>query len=401
MIDADFLAATTLRLLSQGVPFHTPVVTPPQAVLAQAIGDVFWSTLEALEGTALRVRIYFAPLAAIGNSYGIVGLPEPRPYSASSLRTLAPAHGPEGGLLLVEDSNGDFTVRGLLGSLPFVPTAAPLWLCVEGRGPGSIRVSVGFEPLLDYTRGKVRELGGMAFDRTFAESLLMSVNLFPVSPPGRSWQIASALLDCAFEVERVGHGGALWLLPDESPMPSALKDTGVPIAMGRDSWDPYLEEWEMRTSTIRLLNPGCDGRHEFLQPAAQQWDVLRKRAVSRTIACLALVDGAIVVNGTPNVLAFGVICNKFEYPVAHIKRATDPAQPHRAVSASSADFGGSRHRSAIDFCSTHAPAGALVASHDGGLTVFAGLERGEVIGSRISTIRSSPNTTVAPSLSAT
>ncbi len=401
MIDAESLAATTLRLLSQGVPFLAPKVIPTQAILARVIGDVFWSTLEALEGTALRVRVYFAPPAAIGSSFGTVGLLEQHPFSASTVRALSPAHGPDGALLVVQEMNGELKVAGLLGTLPSVPAAAPLWLCVEGRGPGVIRVSVGFEPLLEYTRGNVRELGGMAFDRTFAEVLLMSVNLFPSSPPARPWNVAAALLDCAFAVERLGHGGALWLLPADSPIPRALNGAGVSISMSLDWWDPYREEWEWRTSTIRLLNPGCDGRHEFLQPAAQQWDLLRKRAVSGTIANLASVDGAILVDGSPNVLAFGVICNKFDQPAVDVKRANNPHQPHEGVSASPADFGGSRHRSAIDFCSTHAPAGALVASHDGGVTVFAGLRHGEVIGSRISTIGSTSQNSSTPSAPAT
>ena len=401
MIDAESLAATTLSLLSEGVPFLSPKVIPPQAILARVIADVFWSTLEALEGSALRVRIYFAPPAAIGYSSGTAGLLERYPYSAATLRALSPAHGPDGALLVVQESNGDLSVAGLLGTLPFVTTAAPLWLCVEGRGPGVIRVSVGFEPLLEFTRGNVRQLGGMAFDRTFAEVLLMSAHLFPPSPSVRPWQVASALLDCAFAIEGLGHGGALWLLPADCPVPGVLDGFGISISLGLDWWDPYREEWEMRTSTIRLLNPGCDGRHDFLQPAAQQWDLLRKRALTRTVANLASVDGAILVNGSPNVLAFGVICNKFDHPGVDVKRANNPAQCHEGVSVSSADFGGSRHRSAIDFCSSHAPAGALVASHDGGLTVFAALKNGEVLGSRISTIGSTSKKNAAPDASAT
>jgi hypothetical protein len=93
------------------------------------------------------------------------------------------------------------------------------------------------------------------------------------------------------------------------------------------------------------------------------------------------------MNGSPEVLAFGVICNTFT-PAAEVLRATDLSTPTTGEVVDPSVFGGSRHRSAIDFCSTYSPAGALVASHDGGLTVFASLKGGSVIGSQVSLIAS-------------
>jgi hypothetical protein len=161
--------------------------------------------------------------------------------------------------------------------------------------------------------------------------------------------------------------------------------------MRQDWWEAYREQWEMRTSLMRLLNSRCDQGHEFLQQAAQQWDFLRMDSLTRSIASLANVDGAIVMNGSPEVLAFSVICNKFRNPAVEIDRATNPSKPAEGTPVNASTFGGSRHRSAIDFCSSLAPAGAVVASHDGGLTVFAASTKGRVIGSRISMIPSSPD----------
>jgi hypothetical protein len=251
-----------------------------------------------------------------------------------------------------------------------------------------MRISTGFEPILEFTGGSIRQLGGMLFDRSSAEVLLMRARLFPAEPAGLDWHVSSAILDIAFAIERLGTGGALWILPAGSSLGGDLESRGKRIEMHARWWEPYKEMWERRTSTIRLLNPGCDQGHEFLQQAAQQWDLSRRHALARSISSLAKVDGAIVINGSPQVLAFGVICNDFSNPARKVLQSNNPSRPDIGDVVGVPKFGGSRHRSAIDFCSSHSPAGAVVASHDGGLTVFASLEKGRVIGSRVSLISS-------------
>lgn len=301
--------------------------------------------------------------------------------STRAIRQLSPAQAPDGALLVVEDPPGGLHIGGMLGNFPSVGGASPLWLCVESRGPGAVRVCVGSEPILEFTRGAVKQLGGMSFDRNAAEGLLMTARLFPTEPSGLAWHVASALLDIAQAIERHGAGGAVWILLAGRFLDGDLAGLGNPVGMSPDAWEPFREVWERRTLTIRLLNPGCDQGHEFLQAAAQEWDRLRMNSIAESISSLANVDGAIVTNGSPEVLAFGVICNRFSCPATEVR---DPKG--EVINASK--FGGSRHRSAIDFCSTYSPAGALVASHDGGLTVFASMDQGQVVGNQVSLISS-------------
>ena len=94
------------------------------------------------------------------------------------------------------------------------------------------------------------------------------------------------------------------------------------------------------------------------------------------------------MDGLPQLLEFGVIYNKFSRPATSVLRTIHPSRPLEGAVVDAAEFGGSRHRSAIDFCSSNHPAGSLVASHDGGLTAFASLKPGIVIGNRISLIPS-------------
>jgi hypothetical protein len=382
------VAQKVFSIVNQMHENRRPRVLPTETALSKVIEDVFWSSLDQYEGTPIRTRIFFAPRKALASGEGIIQLEERHPISQDTIRRLSPAHTADGALIAVEDATDGLNFEGLLCSFPTVARASPLWLGVETRSSGAVRISIGANPILEVTRGSITQLGGMSFDRTAAEVLLMSARLFPVEPTGLDWHISSALLDIAFAMENYGTGGALWILPTGSSISGDMEGLGNPIRMRDDSWEPYREMWESRTSTIRLLNPGCDQGHDFLWRAAQEWDFLRRYALTKSISSLAMVDGAIVINGSPEVLAFGVICNKFLAPATKVLRSNDPTQPFIGEEVNASEFGGSRHRSAIDFCSSHSPAAALVASHDGGLTVFASLEKGCVIGSRVSLIRS-------------
>ncbi len=271
--------------------------------------------------------------------------------------------------------------------------ARPLWLTVESRGPGVISIGTLGGPLVEFTRGSLKRVGGLSLDRTAAESLLMATQLFPPGPPqGLEWHIASLLVDAGRAIERWGAGGAIWILPAGKSLEGELDTLGHKVELDHDLWRPFREMWSMRTATTTLLNsPGGPSgpwllNNQWLQSATQEWDFLRQDAVLRTVSSLAGIDGAIVINGDPKLLAFGVICNKFRSPAKEVleARADGPGVP-----VTPSTFGGSRHRSAIDFCASCAPAAAIVASHDGGVTVFASKGEGCVTGSRVSLIESS------------
>ncbi|MFN0301096.1 MAG: putative sensor domain DACNV-containing protein [Burkholderiales bacterium] len=384
MIDSTAIAQKVLSIVDQMHELRRPRIVPSEGALRRILEDVFWSSVDQYEGNQIRARLFFAPRAALTGSGGIIRLAARHPISRDAIRRLSPAHSADGGLLVVEDAPDRVGIEGILGSFPSVVGASPLWLRVESRGPGTVRVSNGFEQILDVGPRGIKQLGGMSFNRTVAEVFLKSAGLFPTEPATLDWKVASALLDIGFAIEQHGTGGALWILPRGSSIGGELEGLGERIAMRAEWWEPYREMWEMRTSVVRLLNPGCGQNHEFLQQAAQEWDLLRRRALTTSISSLAKVDGAIVINGSPDVLAFGVICNKFREPATQVLRSTNPSRPYSGDAVDASEFGGSRHRSAIDFCSSFFPAGAVVASHDGGLTVFVSLEKGRVIGSQVS-----------------
>jgi hypothetical protein len=388
MIDSIAISHQVISILEQLADLRRPKITPSASALAQVIEKVFWASLDRYEGIPLRTRVFFTPRQALTSSSGIICFENRQAFSLTTIRQLSPALAAGGGLLVVEDERQALWIEGILGCSPSITGSSPLWLSVECCDVGVVRVKNSSSPILEFSRGVVRQLGGMSFDRNSAEVLLMSASLFPDEPAGRAWHIASAIIDIAFAIERTGGGGALWILPSTSSSSSEVRGLGQVVRMHSNSWEPYREMWELRTSTIRLLNQGCNAGHEFLQAAAQEWDSLRRNSLIDTVASLAGIDGAILLDGSPQVLEFGVICNQFAVPATTVQELTDPGSPTVGSDVEASYFGGSRHRSAIDFCSSNYPAGAVVASHDGGLTVFVSLSPGKVIGSRISLIQS-------------
>ena len=381
MFDAAVIARKVLSIIGQIDQARRPRLVPTEQALSRVVEDVFWSSLAQFEGTPVSPRIFFAPSRALGD-HGIIRLASPMPVSKDAIQRLSPAHAPDGALLVVEHPTG-VQIEAILGCLPSVREVAPFWLCVESRGPGAIRVCIASQPILEFTRGTSRHIGGMSLDRTAAEALLMTARLFPSEPAGRDRQVASLILDLGKAIERLGRGGAIWILPHGAAMDDDLDGLGYHVNVGSQWWEPFEEQWESGDPiSIPAIPPNTR-----LKRAAQAWSHLREDAVTRSLANLTQIDGAIVMNGSPHILAFGVICNTFGAPT-EVVQPVDPSHPLVCQAVDPSVFGGSRHRSAIGVCATHAPAGALVASHDGGLTVFASAAKGRVIGSPVSLLDS-------------
>lgn len=392
MLSFAILAEEVLAVLDDMHELERPRIVPTQAALESVLEAVFWSSLDKYEDVPLRARIYLAPIAALANPHPtIVQLESIVPATHDHIRRLAPAHGRHGGLVIIEQSAKPM-IAAIYASLRSTEPTHPGWLCVECTGTGVVRVVNHYRVLLEFSRGTVSALGGISFDENVA-SLILSRSLRADETHAafvHALNVSRLFLSIARTIERNGTGGALWILPSTSPSKRHLDQLGGYRVKIQPMWaEPFREEWEMRTSLIKVLNPPITSLPllEWVEGMAQEWDRGRQAAVCAYVADLARVDGAILATGAPDVHAFGVVCNKFETPAACVMNPSNPATPFDgSTDVNPADFGGSRHRSAIDFCSSLAPAGAIVASHDGGLTVFGSAKPGEVVGTRISGI---------------
>lgn len=390
MVNASGLVDKLLAVLAITPPALLPTVIPQRGTLEGLIEELFWSSLDHYEGVPLRAKIYVAPLSIInGSDPALIALRTPVPANRENIRRLAPAHGRDGALVVVEREDQSVIV-GTYASARAVLPSKPSWLCVECTGTGHFRIATGFEVVLEFSRGFERVLGGMSFDTDLAAAQISGA--LAASGSQRTWEIAHMYMAIARAIDRDGAGGALWLLPGNAKQGPELSRLGYPVTMSPTWADPFREEWEVRTSSLRMLDPPVTSgpRMTEIQWMAQAWDLGRRDAVCASLADLAKVDGAILANDDPEVLAFGVVCNRFETPA---RRVMVPAATQAPFSSGGevapSTFGGSRHRSAIHFCSSNAPAAAIVVSHDGGLSVFAAQHLGEVFGSRVATISSS------------
>jgi hypothetical protein len=390
MINALFIAKTVLSIVEQMHELRRPKFLPSEGELCRMVEDVFWASLDKYEGIPLEVRLFFAPAM---HGPHTLRLGSKIPLSPRAIRELSPAQAKDGGLVVAAGTGGGLAVHSLLGSSPTARGGMPHWIAVESRGPGLVLVRIGSKPIVEFVRGTISRLSGMPQDRTAAEVMLMGAGLSQNSPALES-KIASMILDIGQAIDRSGTGGAIWILPPGHAMIGDLAGLGRTVEPNTELWTPFREMWDHRTATIALLNsPGGPSQqwlleHPWMQCASQDWDFLRQDAVLRTVSGLAKVDGAIVMNGDPRVLAFGVICNRFASQPKSVLKSSNASLPMEGDPVDASSFGGSRHRSAIEFCANYAPAAAIVASHDGGLTVFAARTADVVVGSRVSVIDS-------------
>jgi hypothetical protein len=98
--------------------------------------------------------------------------------------------------------------------------------------------------------------------------------------------------------------------------------------------------------------------------------------MSRVIAGLAAIDGAVVLDKSFALLGFGAEVSSEIAAPARIWRALDPEGDRREVNA--VEDVGTRHRAAYRFVRQHPRGLAIVVSHDGGVSFVANRD-GEVV----------------------
>lgn len=390
MIDAGKIAEIVLQTAQVMHEIRRPKFLPTKAELQHIVESVFWASIDVYEGTCLNPRILFAPPI---DGHSTLRLDSPIVFTKDTIRSLCPAQSDNGGLIVSGGTSGCLEVHSLLCSSPSTRGSMPWWLMVESRKPGCVSVCFSSTPVVQFVLGSTTALAGMSHDKYSAMSMLLGAGIFNETSK-HQLQAASLLLDISFAIEKKGEGGAIWILPSDSKMEGDLKGLGHIVQHNMSLLDPYRRMWDMDTGTIRILNQktGIDQewlrKNYWIQNATQAWDHLQQDAALNTISSLSGVDGAILFNGTPQLLSFGVVCNSFSSPLKAILRSNNPSRPMEGDEVDPSSFGGSRHRSAINFCASHNNAAAIVASHDGGITVFATKSPGTVIGSRVSAIES-------------
>jgi hypothetical protein len=339
----------------------------PEAAVIQAIVDAaFWASLRREEGRSPRLSLAF-----LGPDRARLAVTFERalPLSAHPLTRVAPAVERPGIHLGVWREGGELCVWGATRNLP------PLCFVVEVIAPGLLVIKQSpaddagkFVNLAVIQGDEIKIVDQLAAKVPDCPSLLKSLIGFDLQhTPADS---TNGLIQLAISMRAHGHGGSLLVVPSNT------------------------NEW--RHSIVQPIayevSPIFSGLADLMQAddvvrAERWWQDSIRRAVD-AIGGLTAVDGATILTDRYELLAFGAkIIRRSGSPQVTRVVVTEPIEGSTADIVDPAQLGGTRHLSAAQFEQDQRDAIALVASQDGGFTVFAWSPCEEMVhGHRIETL---------------
>ncbi|HEY4183621.1 MAG TPA: hypothetical protein VGP07_01070 [Polyangia bacterium] len=177
------------------------------------------------------------------------------------------------------------------------------------------------------------------------------------------------------------HGGLI-LVAEAPPDPSPQALVGLNLKYRFDANEPASR---YRTLLLRILARLAEGTtkasvdwSDFERDTSPELEKLEQSIfeMSRVIAGLAAIDGAVVLDKRFTLLGFGAEVSSEPLAPPRIWRALDNEGGQRELNA--VEDVGTRHRAAYRFVQQHPRGLAIVISHDGGVSVVANRE-GEVV----------------------
>ena len=335
---------------------------------------------------------------------------QPLPFTANELRRLSPAASFERSLVGVQfNSQGQPEIWGLVHSgadwmraqegshSRFTPL--PASLVIAASGPGRLTVSRGSFTIVRLQSGRIipPSINLLETDHQLPEAAAVSDELMQAHEAARTtanqpWarldppfsrQLRQQLaLRMVSAIRNARHGGTVLLV-------------GRDLAKDREALSRYVRlkytfqteepRFRARTLIVRAMNTVaevCGESHP--PPATVGWNeyagsnhprvVAAGEAISeltRFLACLTAVDGALVLTQSLELLGFGGEISGDLPEVEMVARVTDLGSGELELEPATAF--GTRHRSAYRFCRALPGSAALVVSQDSGLRVITWL----------------------------
>ena len=331
---------------------------PDSATLAALIDAAFWTSLRREEGYIPRISLAFVAPEQVNDAvtFGTSLSLEPK-----DLTKIAAAVDRAGLHLGVWLQQGELRVWGITRSLP------PLCLVLEVLLPGLLVVkqspaeeSGKFINIAVLQGDEIKIIDPHAAIHPAYPPLLASLLRFEAQFATGS--AVNVLLQLAVSIRMHGRGGLLLVVP-----------------AGSNRWTESI----LQPITYAVI-PAFSGLADLMRKDAgnepsRRWEDALGRAVDE-IAGLTAVDGATVIDADYRLLAFGAkIVRRTGSPQVAQVTLTEPIEGGSAVMAEPAQFGGTRHLSAVQFVHDQRDAIALVASQDGRFTVFAWSPNEEIV----------------------
>ena len=325
---------------------------PSTRAIELMIDATFWASFRPEEGRFPKISLAFLPPEQARQP---LTFEQRLPLTPAILTKLAPAVERPGIHLGVwrEDNDEELYVWGATRKIP------SLGFVLEDVEPGLLvikhRRAAGFGKytnvaVLKGEQVKIVDEQGQSLPD--CPDLLKSLHAFTAREEYQPE--VNTLVQLAASMRAHGQGGTLLVVPDgsekwrESVVHPILYSVGPPFARLAD-----------------LIRKGVELAGE------NEWEAQLRNAVD-TVAGLSAVDGATVINGSYEVLAFGakLVRSGGSEPVEQMM-LTEPIIGNQAEVVHPVFHGGTRHLSAVQFIYDQRDCLGLVASQDGRFTVFA------------------------------
>jgi len=331
---------------------------PTEAEFAAVLDGAFWASLRREEGYVPRLSIAF--LTPQQSAHPIV-FSQPVRIEPAPLARIAPAV-ERPGVHLGVSPGGPLTVWGATRALPrhccVIEVAEPgLVVIKHHRGDALAK----FVNVAVVQGDQIKVIDEHASSLPDCPELLTSLLGFD-SPSSWAGSV-NVLVQLAVSMRAHRRGGLLLLVPK-----------------GTDTWrqsivqpmryeaTPPFDDLAVLSRKQQAAPSGTSARAEF---AVRSWHEELGRSVD-AIAGLTAIDGATVLSSEYELLAFGVKITRRRgaAPVEQLT-LTEPVIGAEAAVFAPTQLGGTRHLSAAQFIHDQRESMALVASQDGGFTVFA------------------------------
>ncbi len=330
---------------------------PTPEELELVLRESFFASLHADEQRPTRFVLSLLPdqeSAEISSAF--IRFTEAQPVHRRALRALAPAAPPDSSLLCAQRSAGG--VLCITGIHSFARDyGRPLALSFATTNPGAITVSFNNVRLMNIENGEVTTLTFTQFDEQRLERVLAAHQARDDGAVQRHRIVARLLLRAVNLIQKLGHGGSLWILrPDEKLAGTAryITSTGALFEVTN-----VIEKRELANVIVTSADPRENAAENLLRDVEEE-------AVAKTIAQLTSTDGAVLLTMEPRLLAYSAFIHNDPPVTVH------DLQHGESEEVPSTELGGGRHRSAAAFCQAGKPGdrAAIVVSHDGVVSLF-------------------------------
>jgi hypothetical protein len=396
--------------LADFVLAHWPKEAPlglDRRALMEILSICYQASLAHEEGRPVRFRLVSARAAEVTDAVGWdrflpLEFSEPQPLTPDTLRRLSPAAPFHASLIGVAPDAAGWSIWGLVHS--GAEWLAPTWggrdrhqnlnlPQVHVLGAGRLGVYAGDDLVATLERGMVEATTRDVFTSAWLPALFRGTRTHSSKPEDAGLRLADAGLVGAtsqhmvrraiFLIRQAGHGGMI-LFADSGLIRFDLASVVGPLKL-KYSFVPGDARERYRTLLERLIETlgklGGDGPVDlprFLNTETPEVSRIEGAIfeVSRLVAGLAAVDGAVVLSKRFELIGFGAeVSGELPYPDT-VWEALDVEAERRSPEA--ANTVGTRHRAAYRFVTAHPPGLAIVISHDGIVRFVANLD-GQVV----------------------